>query len=145
MPAIKTFIDIGATAETVWRVLTDFPAYPKWNPVLREVSGSAREKATLKLRMHSPGGGVRKRKVVVTRAIPAAELRWRGKRLIQGIFDGERAFIIVPHGLKGVRLIQREHFSGVLAPLVLPFIAGKTAAAFEAMNKALKIFAEARR
>lgn len=144
MPAIKTFVDIGATAETVWRVLTDFAAYPKWNPILREVSGSAREKATLKLRTHLPGGGMRRLKVVVTRAIPAAELRWRAKRPIQGIFDGERAFIIAPHGLKGVRLVQREHFSGVLAPVILPFISAKTVAAFEAMNAALKKFAEAK-
>ena len=142
MPAIKTFIDIAASPEAVWRVLTDFPTYPKWNPIIREITGSAREKTTVKLRMHLPRGGVRKLKVVVTRAIPAAELRWRGKRLIQGIFDGERTFIIVPHGLKGVRLIQREHFSGLLAPFILPLITAKTTAAFEAMNKALTKFAE---
>lgn len=144
MPAIKTFIDIGASPERVWRVLTDFSAYPKWNPIFREIVGAAREKTTLKVRMHLPRGGVRKFKATVMRAIPAAELRWRMKLLIQGIFDGEHTFIIVPHGLKGVRLIQREHFSGLLAPLILPFIESKTTAAFEAMNKALKKAAEAK-
>lgn len=144
MPAIKTFIDIGASPEAVWRVLTDFAAYPKWNPIIREIAGGSREKTTVKMRMHLPRGGVRKLKVVVTRAIPAAELRWRGKRLIQGIFDREQTFIIVPHGLKGVRLIQRGQFSGFLAPLIMPFIANKTTAAYEAMNKALKKFAEAK-
>lgn len=144
MPTIKTFVDISATAETVWRILTDFPAYPKWNPIIREIVGHAREKATLRLRMHLPHAGVRKLKVVVTRAIPAAELRWRGRRFIQGIFDGEHAFIIVPHGLKGVRLIQREHFSGLLVPLILPFVSTKTTAAFEVLNQALKKFAESK-
>jgi len=55
----------------------------------------------------------------VVKVIPATELRWRRWRLIEGVFDREQAFLIVPNGIKGVRFIQREHFSGFLAPLIM--------------------------
>lgn len=144
MATIKTFIDIHATPETVWRVLTDFSAYAKWNPFIRDASGNAREKQRLRLTMQLPHGGTHRFSPRIVRAIPAAELRWRGKLLIDGLFDGEHTFIIVPHGLKGVRLIQREKFSGLLAPLILLFVQKKTTEGFQLMNRALKKVAEAK-
>ncbi len=32
MKEIHTEIEINAPAGKVWRVLTDFPSYPEWNP-----------------------------------------------------------------------------------------------------------------
>jgi hypothetical protein len=142
MNAIKTTIDIGASAETVWRILTNFSAYPTWNPFLREVHGKAQPGAKLKVRMRLS----KKRSQIfsprVTKAIPAAELHWRGKMLFGGLFDGEHSFIIVPNGVNGVRFIQREVFTGLLVSVILPFIAKGTEDAFERMNKALKKAAE---
>jgi hypothetical protein len=37
-----------------------------------------------------------------------------------------------------VRFIQREHFSGLLAPLILPLIVKKIHVGFDLMNLALK-------
>ena len=144
MATIKTYVDIAATPEIVWRVLTDFAAYREWNPFIRAASGNAREKERLKLDVTLPHARRKRRSAVVVRAIPAAELRWRGQRLIEGLFDREHTFIIVPQGLKGVRLIQREQFSGLLAPLIFPLIEKKTIAAFKLMNDALKKVAERR-
>jgi Polyketide cyclase / dehydrase and lipid transport len=35
-------IDIHATPQRVWQLLTDFAAYPDWNPFITRSSGSAR-------------------------------------------------------------------------------------------------------
>lgn len=145
MPTIKATIDIGASAEMVWRVLTNFPAYPKWNPFLREVHGKPEPGARLKVRLRLSGRRSHRFSPRVTKAIPAAELHWRGKLLFGGLFDGEHSFIIVPNGVMGVRFIQRERFTGLLVPVILPFIAGKTRLAFERMNVALKKVVEAKR
>lgn len=142
---IKTSIDISASPEMVWRVLSHFPAYPKWNPFIREIQGDARPGARLRVRMRLPGGRSMRFAPRVLKVTPAAELRWRGKLLVKGLFDGEHAFIIVPDGVRGVRFIQREHFSGLLAPLILLLQGGKIREGFERMNQAFKKQAEGRR
>lgn len=145
MSTIKTTIDIGASAEMVWRVLTHFSSYPKWNPFIREIHGKPEQGARLNVRVRLSKKRSHRFSPRVTKVIPAAELHWRGKWLLPGLFDGEHAFIIIPNGVMGVKFIQREHFSGLLVPLMLPFIAKKTEDAFERMNKALKKVAEEKR
>ena len=48
-------------------------------------------------------------------AEPDRELRWLGRVLLPGIFDGEHAFIIEPQA-SGCRLRHEETFSGLLVP-----------------------------
>lgn len=144
MPTIKTTIDIASSAEMVWRVLTDFASYPKWNPFIRSIQGKPAQGQRLKIRLRLPHGRSYRFSSRVVKSIPAAELRWRGKMLIEGLFDGEHAFIIVPNGIKGVTFIQREHFSGLLVSLILPFIVKKIHVGFDLMNLALKKVVEAK-
>jgi len=145
VPTIKTAIDVAASAEMVWRVLTYFPDYPRWNPFLVSIQGSLSPGQRLKIQARLSQDREYKFSPRVVKVIPASELRWRRWRLIEGIFDREQAFFIVPNGIKGVRFIQREHFSGLLVSLVMPFITKKTLKAFNLMNLALKRTAEAKR
>ena len=144
MPTIKTTIDIAGTPEMVWRVLMDFASYSKWNPFIRGVHGDAVVGQRLRVRIRLPQGRVYIFTPRVMKALPATELCWQRKFLIKGLFDSEHAFIIVPNGISGVRFIQREHFSGLLAPLMLPMIADKTEKGFDLMNRALKKIVEAK-
>jgi hypothetical protein len=43
MKEINTEIEINASAEKVWQLLTDFAAYPQWNPFIRSVNGKPEE------------------------------------------------------------------------------------------------------
>ena len=144
MREIMTTIEIAASPERVWRVLTDFASYPKWNPFIRSIEGRLQKGSRLSVRMQLPRGGEHAFSPVVVKAIPGAELRWRGKLFINGLFDGEHVFLIVPQGRHSVRFIQREQFSGWLVPLVMLGIAGKTRKGFKEMNRALKNVAEAK-
>jgi len=78
----------------------------------------------------------------VLAAAPSQELRWLGHLGVPGLFDGEHRFRIEPLGTDRVRFIQDEHFSGLLAPLVMRFIERDTRQGFETMNQALKARAE---
>ncbi len=52
MKEIHTEIEINVSAEKVWRVLTDFPAYDEWNPFVRRVEGEVRVGARLHVSAH---------------------------------------------------------------------------------------------
>ena len=52
---LDSMIDIDAPAERVWQVLTDFGAYPAWNPFIVRADGAAEEGSRLTVRMQPVG------------------------------------------------------------------------------------------
>ena len=84
-------------------------------------------------------------KPTVTRVDSGRELRWLGRLLLPGIFDGEHIFEVSFLGEKRTQLTQRETFRGLLVPLLWSSLNTNTRKGFEAMNVALKARAEAER
>ncbi len=39
MKQLDNELEINASAERVWRLLTDFAQFPQWNPFIQRVSG----------------------------------------------------------------------------------------------------------
>ncbi len=140
MPTIETTEFIDATPERVWRELTDLDSYPEWNPFIVEGSGELREGERLKLKMQPPGGRKMAFAPTVIKAESGRELRWLGRLLIPGIFDGEHWFSLEAES-GGTRLVQGEKFSGVL-PRFMGKTLARTERGFEALNSALKERAE---
>ena len=138
---LHTDIEIQATADQVWEVLTDFAAYRDWNPFIVEASGTPRPGQRLELHMRLPGRAQTFRPEVLE-ADRGRKLRWLGRLLVPGLFDGEHSFAIEPVGPDRVRLTQHEEFRGLLAPLLLARIGEPTLAGFQQMNEALKARAE---
>src|SRR5262249_50798696 len=135
-------IEIDAPPERVWAVLTDFAAYPEWNPFIRQISGEQRVGARLEVRIEPPGARATTFKPT-GRAIAAnRELRWLGRLLVPGIVDGEHSLRIEPLDGGRSRFVQSERFSGVLVGFLKGTLA-KTEAGFEQMNAELKARAEA--
>ena len=77
----------------------------------------------------------------VLAAEPNRELRWVGRLLVPGLFDGEHLFLIEPVEATRVRFVQRERFGGILVPFTRKMLAA-TRTGFEHMNLALKSRAE---
>ena len=71
-------------------------------------------------------------KVLVAK--PNAELRWLGRFLMPGLFDGEHYFVLSQLGENRTRFVHGERFSGVLVPLVKSSLESATRAGFEAMK-----------
>jgi hypothetical protein len=138
MKSIETEITIKGSAEKVWSVLTDFAAYPKWNPFIPEASGEVAPGARLKVRIHPPHGSPMALRPTVRKASAGRELRWLGHLIMPGLFDGEHSFEIEPVSATEVRLRQKEQFRGVLVPLFTKSMYDKIRAGFDAMNRALK-------
>jgi hypothetical protein len=137
--SILTSIEIDASAARVWSVLTDFAAYPQWNPTLPKISGDIRV-----------GGRVRFRVRGVHLAIPAnaeclvvepeRELRWIGlappwSRIP---FHGIHYFRIEPLADDRVRFIHGEDFGGRLVFLLRRLLVAELTAPYHTMNRALQ-------
>jgi hypothetical protein len=140
---LRTQVDIHASPERVWQILTDFAAYPQWNPFMPRASGSARRGERLTIRLQPVGGRGTTFRPTVLEADPGKRLRWIGRVLVPGVFDGEHSFTIQPLGQGQVRLVQQEDFRGLLVPLLAGSLDRRTLPAFEQMNQALKRRAEA--
>ena len=145
MRELNTNVEINAPAEIVWDVLTDFSAYPAWNPFIREAEGEIRVGARLRIHLHPPGGKPMTFRPVVQQVEPPHAFRWRGRLLLPGLFDGEHIFDIQALAEDRVRLAHREQFSGLLVPLLWKSLDTHTRQGFEAMNAALKQRVEAMR
>lgn len=140
MRSISAAVDIAATPERVWAVVADLAAYPQWNPFIRSASGQLAEGARLTLRLVPAGGWAMTFRPTVLAARPGELLRWIGRLIVPGIFDGTHQFVLEDLGGR-TRLIQSETFRGLLVPFTGKTIA-RTEASFHALNRALKERAE---
>jgi hypothetical protein len=142
MHELRTEIEISATAARVWSLLSDFASYKHWNPFIRSAAGAAAPGARLAIEIEPPGAKPMRFQPLVLCAAAERELRWRGRLLLPGLFDGEHYFLITPVAQRRVRLEHGEKFSGLLVPFLRGSLEGATRAGFIAMNEALKRRAE---
>ncbi|MEH2304418.1 SRPBCC domain-containing protein [Nostoc sp.] len=146
---IYTEIEIQASDEQVWNLLTDFASFPHWNLFIRQISGLLSEGAQLTVHFQPPGRNIVTFQPTVITVEPNRKLRWLWHFLIPGLFDVEHSFIIEPlasdvyDGLRlRVRFIQQESFQGLLVPLLARRLNIDVRQGFEAMNQTLKTKAE---
>jgi hypothetical protein len=142
MKELRSEIEIEASAERVWQLLTDFAHFPQWNPFIRRASGNVKLGERLDVYMQPSGANGMTFRPTVLKAEPNRELRWIGHLLIPGLFDGEHIFNIESLGTNRVLFVQREIFTGLLVPLFAKQLDTDTQRGFEEMNRALKIRAE---
>ena len=142
-PSLQSEIIIAATPDRVLQILTDFAAYPAWNPFIRRIAGEPVPGTRLAVQLVPPGSRGMTLHPTVLEARPERTLRWLGHLGVRGIFDGEHTLPIESLGPDQVRFVQNERFSGLLAPAISRLIARGTHDGFVAMNAALKAHAEA--
>jgi len=75
---------------------------------------------------------------------PNQLVRWLGRLLLPGVFDGEHSLRLEAINSDHTRFIQSERFGGLLVPLLGGLLA-RTQRGFEEMNQALKARVEAGR
>lgn len=140
MKELRTEIEIQATSEKVWRILTDLDEYPEWHPYATAVGKvTVGESVDLTVKM---SGKPMVLHCTVTKAEPNREFRWKYHVVSTVLFSGEHIFTIEPIDASHVRLVDREVFNGLLVPLQARDIDTNSRSGFVAMDKALKARAE---
>jgi hypothetical protein len=139
---ISTEIRIDAPCEAVWRLLTDYAGYAKWNPYLVKVEGSAR--AGEQIVVHSvlrPGMEPISQPVAVISAEPYI-MRWEGGLPDRSRFKGDHVFELLETSAATI-LRHYEHFSGCEAQAIVAAHGALIEGNFMKFNQAMKAAAEA--
>lgn len=135
---IQTVIEINATPDKIWQVLTNFPDFPKWSQFLLKIEGKPEIGTRLNVRINDGKSTMTfKPKLIIVEA--QQELRWLGSLGGMGfLFSGEHYFQFEEAKAGVTRMVHGENFSGWLAPLLWKSLDSNTRAGFELFNQALK-------
>ncbi|MCP4442337.1 MAG: SRPBCC domain-containing protein [Aureispira sp.] len=131
--SIETSIQIDATVDQVWKVLTAFEEYPTWNPFILGIEGEVVEGNQIVAKIDGMTF-----KPIVLKYTSSKELRWLGKLWFKGLFDGEHQFLLKSNEDGSTTMYHCEQFKGILVPFFKKMLQTKTKLGFEKMNLSLK-------
>jgi hypothetical protein len=138
----RTELEVGASDERVWAVLTDFGSYPDWNPSLPSISGELQEGSTLSLTLGMPGRPNPKVTATLREVAPNRRLTWHGNVGADRIFAGDREFEIQPLSNDRILFTHVEHITGMLAPVFELLMGSSVQRSHDEFNESLRRRAE---
>ncbi|MBP9884833.1 MAG: SRPBCC domain-containing protein [Leptospiraceae bacterium] len=143
MNEIHTEIEINAPKEVIWKILTDFSAYPEWNPFIVNITGTPRLGATILFVARFEAISI----PILANIIQFEKEKsfsWGGPGIswLKSVFTAEHFFIIEEIENGKCRFTNKEQMDGAI-PDALWLLIERGKPAYEAMNEALKKRAEA--
>lgn len=132
---IKTEILIHVKPQIVWEVLTHQIAYPTWNPFIKKIEGNLKVGEHLNITIQPENASKMSFKPIVLVSKENTLLKWKGKFIMTGLFDGTHTFELIDNKNGTTTFRQSEVFEGVLVRF---FNLTNTQKGFEAMNMELK-------
>lgn len=134
MKQVETEVTINAAPDKVWAALAEGPDWGAWNSFITRVEGELKPGARLKNTLEMVGQKPMTFKPTVLKAEPGVELRWLGRVLMPGLFDGEHYFKLrAVDG--GTQLTHGEVFKGILIGMLKMDDVRRS---FEVFNRGLK-------
>lgn len=133
---IETSVVLDASIDEVWKALSEFDSYHRWNPRV-QFSGTPYRGATVKMAVRLFGIRI-KVPVLIEAFAEKQHLQWRGG--IPGLITGSHYFNLreFEDDKRLTRLTQGENFDGVFVPLLLPFLSKELGSLYESINSALQ-------
>ena len=139
---VKTAVDINASAENVWRVLSDFSHYQDWNPFIVKIRGSVTQHSPLAVTIRPALGGTMDFNLLLQSASPPLNMIWLGQTLLPKLLDGRHYFHVDRIDANSCRFSQGESYTGLFLFFAWPFLRWSVTQSFHDMNSALKKQAE---
>jgi len=136
MKQVRTEIEIDATPERVWQVLTDYAEWSAWNPLLYRAVGRLDVGETIEIAFQGPGEKEVSARCTVVELEPDHTWTWTYSIISPLLFRGEHTFTVEPSNSGHTRFAHCETFKGLLAPFFVDET--ETGRGFEGMDRALK-------
>ncbi|MFD3400259.1 SRPBCC family protein [Kribbella sp. NPDC058693] len=140
---LHTELDIDASPEQVWKVLTDRRAYPEWNPFIISSTGDLKVGDKITNVLRDTKGSETKFTPTLLAVVPNEELRWVGKVPPGALFTGEHSYRLTALPGGRTHLVQEEKFTGAAIPFTQSMLKNTIKPQFEAMNRELAARASA--
>ena len=105
---IATEITIDAPASVVWQTLVETDSYADWNPFIRKLNGTLVQGERLAATIAPEGKSPMDFSPQVLVADENRELRWVGRLVLPGLFDGEHYFVLEEAGGKTTFAMARR-------------------------------------
>ena len=134
-------IEIAASPQTVWRLLTDLEGYPAWNPYSPRVEGKLVVGEVVLVEAHLEDE-VRLVENVVTEIEEERTLCWQSRDWYSALVRGTRCRFLEPAEGGGVRLRHHEVMEGPLAGLIERLYRERIEQGMAQLDRALKAAAE---
>lgn len=137
MKWIETEVEIAASPEQVWAVLTDFSKWSQWNRVMPAIEGEPVEGSRVELELALPGRRSSYQRPYLMRVAPNHELRWFDQVVIPRIFVSEHWFRLEA-APQGCVVRHGEQFAGLLSIFMGKKSLQQTERIFALINRDLK-------
>jgi hypothetical protein len=132
---------LPAGLEDSWQALTDFAAYPQWNPYLTKIVGKFEVGETITLTLVTSGSPEpRQSRPQLAEIEPLKEFSWQGRFPVPGISHTRHVFALGKVDENRTRLQHYEEFRGLAVALMTSGREAESqsnARAFTDMNNAL--------
>ena len=135
MKQYHTEISIAAPLAVVWAVLTDFAAYPEWNPLVGRLQGDVRTGGRIRMFIKPLD---RTFKATLKRVAEAEELTWVGVQFAAWFLSGEHYYRLEVLGDDSTRLLHGEYFRGLGSAFLGRSALRRMEETFELHNRLLK-------
>jgi hypothetical protein len=109
-----TKIDIRATPERIWKLLTDAADFPRWNSTVSKIAGTIAAGEQLAIQVPAAPGRTFKPKV--TQLDAGRSMTWSDG--FAPMFKGVRTFTLTPNGDGSTAFAMVEVLSGVMLPMI---------------------------
>ena len=140
MEKLHAQIEMAVPVKEVWQVLTDFDAYPQWNPVFTALMSSHPQAGkSFKIQIKTPQSQSITTKAVWQAFEPKKSLAWSSVWWHPLIFKAVHRFELEHIDQNRSMLIHTEIFMGLLAKKIYRDTAGDWAQSFLKLNEMLHI------
>jgi hypothetical protein len=134
---IEQTVEIQASAETVWKVITDLDAYGEWNPFVVGCRSTFKVGDPIDMKVRLFPGFTQKQRETILEHVPGKRLCYGIPGMPLGALSSRRGHEIYPLDPGRARYDSHFQLSGWLAPVVRMLIGARLQAGFEAMTEAL--------
>jgi len=140
---IITEIEITAPPSKVWSIITDINKWQEWSPIIKSSQGASLVGSTVDITMigKEEGKDGPQYSPVLMELKEPNYFRWRAHMMAGFIFTNDKV-LELKQTKTGTRLIHKEIFSGLLAPIFCSQMEKGVPPMLNSMNQALKELAE---